>query len=196
MASPLVWEPNTVSRSLHGAYNPSNTRPTPAVEQLVILVHRRREAAEGASTWKVTLDTQHAQRYILFAMTPTLLLGRTDIAELLALDACLAAMEAVFRAHVTGQTLPPAIQRVVALFDAANGALPGLMDSVEITGLRMAAATAIAACHLGSEHESDPCVLAPATIRRHGHGTPDRGRGIREGAAPRTRGDARPWLLN
>jgi hypothetical protein len=62
----------------------------------------------------------------------------------------------------------------------------------------MAAATAVAACHLGSEHEIDPRALAHATIRRHGHGIPDRGRGrrIREGAAPPARGDGRPWLLN
>jgi ornithine cyclodeaminase/alanine dehydrogenase-like protein (mu-crystallin family) len=118
-------------------------------------------------------------------MTPTPLSGRTDIAELLTVDACPAAMEAVFRAHVTGQTLPPAVQGVGALFDAANGALPGLMDSVEITGPRMAAATAIAACHLGSEHEIDPRVLAHAAIRRHGHGTPDCGRVAGYDKAPR-----------
>ena len=129
------------------------------------------------------------------------MLGRTDIAELLTVDDCLAAVEAALRAHVAGQTLPPAIlgvpaanggfhvkaaglvmsrpyfaaktnanfpgnparyglpaiQGVVALFDAANGALLALMDSMEITGLRTAAATAIAARHLA---RSDARVLA------------------------------------
>jgi ornithine cyclodeaminase/alanine dehydrogenase-like protein (mu-crystallin family) len=62
-------------------------------------------------------------------MPATLLLGRTDIAELLTVDECLAAVEAAFRAHVAGQTLPPAILGVVPLFDAADGALLALMDS-------------------------------------------------------------------
>ena len=110
-------------------------------------------------------------------MPSTLLLGRTDIGELLTVDDCLAAVETAFRAHVAGQTLPPAIlgvpatnggfhvkaaglvmsrpyfaaktnanfpgnparsglpaiQGVVALFDAANGALLALMDSMETT---------------------------------------------------------------
>jgi alanine dehydrogenase len=39
----------------------------------------------------------------------------------------------------------PTIQGVVALFDAANGMLLALMDSMEITTLRTAAATAVAA---------------------------------------------------
>lgn len=42
-------------------------------------------------------------------MPPALLLRRTDIAEVLTADACLAAAESAFRAHVAGQTLPPAI---------------------------------------------------------------------------------------
>lgn len=50
---------------------------------------------------KVTVDTHKEQRYIA-AMPATLLLGRTDIAELLTVDACLAAVEAAFRAHVAG----------------------------------------------------------------------------------------------
>jgi ornithine cyclodeaminase/alanine dehydrogenase-like protein (mu-crystallin family) len=40
---------------------------------------------------------------------------------------------------------PPTIQGVVALFDAADGALLALMDSIEITLRRTAAATALAA---------------------------------------------------
>jgi len=59
MASPLVREPDTVSRSLHGCVQPIEHAPHAAVEQLVILVHRRREAAESAGIRKVTLDTQH-----------------------------------------------------------------------------------------------------------------------------------------
>ena len=39
----------------------------------------------------------------------------------------------------------PTIQGVIALFDAANGSLLALIDSVEITSLRTAAATAVAA---------------------------------------------------
>ncbi|HEX4440923.1 MAG TPA: ornithine cyclodeaminase family protein [Thermoanaerobaculia bacterium] len=42
----------------------------------------------------------------------------------------------------------PTIQGVVALFDAENGRLLALMDSIEITLLRTAAATAVAAKHL------------------------------------------------
>ena len=41
-------------------------------------------------------------------MAPTLLSGRTDIAEFLTVGACVAAVEAAFRTHVTGQTLPAA----------------------------------------------------------------------------------------
>lgn len=35
-------------------------------------------------------------------MPSTLVLGRTDIAKLLTVDDCLAAVEAAFRAHVAG----------------------------------------------------------------------------------------------
>jgi alanine dehydrogenase len=134
-------------------------------------------------------------------MPPTIVLQRSDIAELLTVDDCLRAVESAFRASVSGQALPPAIlgvpaadggfhvkaagllmsrpyfaaktnanfpgnparfglpaiQGVVALFDAANGALLALMDSMEITALRTAAATAIAARHLA---RSDARVLA------------------------------------
>jgi ornithine cyclodeaminase/alanine dehydrogenase-like protein (mu-crystallin family) len=45
----------------------------------------------------------------------------------------------------------PTIQGVVALFDATNGMLLALMDSMEITTLRTAAATAVAATHLARE---------------------------------------------
>lgn len=42
----------------------------------------------------------------------------------------------------------PTIQGVITLFDTENGRLLALMDSIEITGLRTAAATAVAARHL------------------------------------------------
>jgi ornithine cyclodeaminase/alanine dehydrogenase-like protein (mu-crystallin family) len=48
----------------------------------------------------------------------------------------------------------PTIQGVVALFDATNGALLALMDSGEITALRTAAATALAARHLARPESS------------------------------------------
>jgi ornithine cyclodeaminase/alanine dehydrogenase-like protein (mu-crystallin family) len=45
----------------------------------------------------------------------------------------------------------PTIQGVVALFDAANGVLLALVDSMSITALRTAAATAVAAKYLARE---------------------------------------------
>ena len=42
----------------------------------------------------------------------------------------------------------PTIQGVIALFDAESGEVLALMDSIEITGLRTAAASAVAARHL------------------------------------------------
>ncbi len=45
----------------------------------------------------------------------------------------------------------PTIQGVLALFDAANGRLLALIDSIEITILRTAAATAVAAKYLAPE---------------------------------------------
>jgi alanine dehydrogenase len=119
----------------------------------------------------------------------TLLLTRHDVAELLDLDECIAAVERAFRLHAEGRTLPPgvlgipageggfhikaaglggyfaaktngnfsgnparfglpAIQGVVALFDAEKGSPLALMDSIEITILRTGAATAVAARYL------------------------------------------------
>lgn len=46
----------------------------------------------------------------------------------------------------------PTIQGVIALFDAANGSLLAILDSIEITRLRTAAASAIAAKHLAPAH--------------------------------------------
>jgi ornithine cyclodeaminase/alanine dehydrogenase-like protein (mu-crystallin family) len=122
-----------------------------------------------------------------------LLLDRGDVAALLSLPDCIAAVEQVFRRHALGQ-LPvapgvlgahlgrggfhvktaaiggtpgyfaakvnanfpenpvalglPAIQGVVALFDADSGRPLALLDSGEITVLRTAAASAVAARHL------------------------------------------------
>ncbi len=122
----------------------------------------------------------------------TLLLTRRDIAELLDLDACIAAVEQAFRLHGEGETDPPGvlgvhvdgggfhikagvlhlerpyfaaktnanfpqnqqrfglptIQGVIVLADAERGTPLALMDSGEITALRTAAATAVAAKYL------------------------------------------------
>lgn len=123
---------------------------------------------------------------------PTLLFTRRDVAALLGLDECIAAVERAFALHAEGRTLPPgvlgihageggfhikaaglelgrryfaaktnanfssnparhglpAIQGVVALFDADTGTPLALMDSIEITIVRTGAATAVAAKHL------------------------------------------------
>jgi len=124
----------------------------------------------------------------------TLVLTRRDVRDLLDLDACIAAVDAAFRAHALGATLAPGvlgthvpdggfhvktaglaegrarsyfaakinanfpgnpahfglptIQGVITLHDASDGALLALLDSMEITTLRTAAATAVAARHL------------------------------------------------
>lgn len=123
----------------------------------------------------------------------TLLLSRRDVAELLSLGECVAAVEDAFRMHARGETLPPAIlgvtapsggfhvkaaglrlrgrgyfaaktnanfpgnpartgrptiQGIVLLFDADDGAPLAVLDSIEITLLRTAAATAAAAKRL------------------------------------------------
>ncbi len=125
----------------------------------------------------------------------TLVLSRSDVAALLDMDACIAAVEGAFRAHAEGATLPPGvlgthvsgggfhvktaglatpggarryfatktnanfpanpvqrglptIQGVLSLHDAIDGSLLALLDSMQITTLRTAAATAVAARHL------------------------------------------------
>ena len=45
----------------------------------------------------------------------------------------------------------PTIQGIIALFDAADGRVLALLDSIEITSLRTAAATAVAARHLAPD---------------------------------------------
>jgi len=120
----------------------------------------------------------------------TLLLSRGDVAALLDIRSCIAAVEDGFRAHAEGRALGPAslgvltegggyhvkaagirgsffaaktnanfpanptrhglptIQGVIVLCDGGNGRLLAVMDSVEITIQRTAAASAVAARHL------------------------------------------------
>ena len=122
----------------------------------------------------------------------TLLLSRGEVAELLSLDECIAAVEEAFRLlgegrvgppgvlgvhtqgggfHIKAGTLPlarpyfaakvnanfpenparfglPTIQGVIVLADAENGRPLAILDSMEITALRTAAATAVAAKYL------------------------------------------------
>lgn len=124
----------------------------------------------------------------------TLVLTRRDVRDLLDMDACIATVDAAFRAHAAGETLPPGvlgthvpdggfhtktaglvgararsyfaaktnanfpanpvrfglptIQGVITLHDATDGTLLALLDSIEITTLRTAAATAVAARYL------------------------------------------------
>lgn len=143
----------------------------------------------------------------------TLVLTRTDVRALLDMDACIAAVEAAFRAHalgasfapgVLGTHLPdggfhvktaglashdderayfavktngnfpgnpsrrglPTIQGVVSLHDASDGSLLALMDSMEITTLRTAAATAVAARHLARADARVVTVLGCGTQSR------------------------------
>jgi len=125
----------------------------------------------------------------------TLVLTRSDVEAVLDMNACITAVEAAFRAHAEGATLPPGVlgthvpgggfhvktaglvthdgahgyfvtktnanfpgnpalrglptvQGVVSLHDSIDGSLLALIDSMEITTLRTAAATAVAARHL------------------------------------------------
>jgi alanine dehydrogenase len=126
--------------------------------------------------------------------TPTVVLGRHDVRELLDLRSCIEAVESAFRRHAEGRSISPAvlgvhvdgggfhvktagmlggdapamfvakinanfpgnpdrfslptIQGVIVLFDASNGRVMALIDSSEITSVRTAAATAVAARHL------------------------------------------------
>jgi alanine dehydrogenase len=123
---------------------------------------------------------------------PTLLLRRSEVAVLLTMDACIAAVEQAFRLYGEGKAAPPGvlgvhverggfhikagvlglsrsyfaakvnanfpqnrqsvglptIQGVIVLCDAENGKPLAVMDSMEITAQRTAAATAVAAKYL------------------------------------------------
>ena len=125
----------------------------------------------------------------------TLLLTRRDVAQLLSIDECIAAVEHAFKLYASGEALQPGvlgihaqdggfhikagilnlsksyfvakinanfpgnskqyglptIQGVIAVFDAGNGRLLALMDSIEITIIRTGAATAVAAKWLAKE---------------------------------------------
>jgi alanine dehydrogenase len=132
-----------------------------------------------------------------------LVISRTEVAQLLTIDACIAAVENAFRTHARGGTHPPSvlgvhvdgggfhvktaglksdpdeprravfaakvnanfpgnperhglptIQGVLALFDAENGTPLALLDSIEITSQRTAAATAVAARYLARPDSS------------------------------------------
>lgn len=128
----------------------------------------------------------------------TLILSRSEVADLLPMAACIHVVERAFVRHARAQTIPPGvlgtrvenggfhiksaglldeldgkpifaakvnpnfpenpvrydlptIQGVVAIFDASDGRLLALMDSIEITRLRTAAATAVAAKYLAPD---------------------------------------------
>ena len=119
----------------------------------------------------------------------TLVLTRSDVAQLLNLSDCIEAVESVFRDEALGRVPPPGIlgyhvpnggfhikvagygsyfaakinanfpdnpdrhrlptvQGIVALYDSTRGIPLALMDSIEITAQRTAAASAVAARHL------------------------------------------------
>lgn len=126
----------------------------------------------------------------------TLIITRTQVLQLLSLDACITAVENAFRAHGAGTAPAPAvlglhaesggfhvkaallqldrpyfaaktnanfprnranhglptIQGMIALFDADSGYPLALMDSIEITRMRTAAASAVAAKYLAREN--------------------------------------------
>ena len=133
----------------------------------------------------------------------TLLLTRRDVADLLDLDSCIAAVESAFRQraegrapasavlafpvdgggfHVKAAALPsarsyfaaklngnfpdnparlglPAIQGVVVLCDAGTGTPLAVLDSMELTTLRTAAATAVAARWLARPESATAAIL-------------------------------------
>lgn len=141
----------------------------------------------------------------------TLILSRRDVADLLDMAGCVAAVEAAFRAHGRGEAASPAvlglpadggqfhvkagtlriggraffaaktngnfprnphrhrlptIQGVVALFDGEDGRLLALIDSIEVTALRTAAATAVAAKHLARPDASVATIVGCGTQGR------------------------------
>jgi alanine dehydrogenase len=136
-------------------------------------------------------------------MGATLVLTRTDVAELLSVSACIEAIERAFVAHGEGRTLAPAIlgvpageggfhikaagvtlgrryfaakvngnfsqnprqrslpaiQGVIVLADADTGSPLAILDSIEITALRTAATSALAARHLAKRSASVATVV-------------------------------------
>jgi len=61
----------------------------------------------------------------------------------------------------------PTIQGVIALFDAENGRLLALVDSMEITSVRTAAATAVAARHLALDNATTVTICGCGEQSRH-----------------------------
>ncbi len=141
----------------------------------------------------------------------TLILTRSDVAELLTMRECIEAVESAFRAHAEGRAVGPEvasvhvdgggfhikaagltlsrpyfaaktngnffhndrlqlprIQGTVVLCDASNGIPLAVLDSIEITVLRTAAATAVACRHLAGR---DSSVLAIIGCGLQGHAT-------------------------
>ena len=86
------------------------------------------------------------------ANTETLIFSRSDVERLLTLDRpyFAAKTNANFPRNGARHGLPT-IQGVVVLCDAANGFPLAVMDSISITALRTAAATAVAAKYLARE---------------------------------------------
>lgn len=143
-------------------------------------------------------------------MTDTLILTRADVEALLGWDECIAAVEAAFRLHAEGRSLPPgvlgvkaphggfhvkaagldtgrlyfaaktngnfpdnprrhglpAIQGVIVLCDADDGRPLAVMDSMEVTVRRTAAATAVAARHLARPGSRTATVVGCGTQGR------------------------------
>lgn len=132
------------------------------------------------------------------AAEPLLFLSRREVAGLLGIEECIAAVERAFRLHAEGRSIAPqlfglhfaagafhakgaglhlarpyaavkvnanfpgnesrhglpTIQGLLALFDGECGRPLAVMDSAEITALRTAAATAVAARHLARPESS------------------------------------------
>jgi alanine dehydrogenase len=143
-------------------------------------------------------------------VTDTLVLTRRDVQALLALDECIAAVEAAFRLHAEGRSLAPgvlsvpareggfhikaaglelgrlyfaaktngnfsanpsrrglpAIQGVIVLCDAEDGRPLAVMDSIEVTVRRTAAATAVAAKRLARRDASSVAICGCGTQGR------------------------------
>lgn len=77
-----------------------------------------------------------------------------------------AKINANFPANPAARGLPT-IQGVIALFDAESGEVLALMDSIEITGLRTAAASAVAARHLAAPAASRLTIIGCGTQGLH-----------------------------
>jgi len=140
----------------------------------------------------------------------TLVLGRSDVRNLLGLDECLTAVESAFRLHAEGRSLAPGvlgirareggfhikaagledgrvyfaaktnanfpgnprrfglptIQGVIVLCDGEDGRPLAVMDSMEVTLRRTAAASALAARHLARPDATTATVVGCGTQGR------------------------------